>query len=134
MSVPVPVDWAIGSSSDGKLMPIWKPVGVSVAELCGVMSSVGVKGTLPQPVGVTPAPEADVLVPPQETPSARTGAGMQAEGIVMNALPPTIPKKVSFMWVIVMFWLSGPIPTVRGRSLRKLSMPKSLWTPFCVRR
>ena len=134
MSVPVPVDCAIGSSSDGKLMPIWKPVAVSVAELCGVMSSVGVKGTLPHPVGVKPAPEADVLVPPQETPSARIGAGMQAEGIVMKALPPTMPENVSFMWVIVMFWLSGPMPTVRGRSARKLSMPKSLLTPCCVRR
>ncbi len=67
-------------------------------------------------------------------PSALIGAGMHADGVVMNALPPTMPKNVSVMCVIVMFWLSGPRPTVRGRSLRKLSMPKSLLTPCPVRR
>ena len=52
MSAAWPVDCAIGRSSSGNVIAIWNPVGVSVREVCGVISRPGVKGTLPQPVGV----------------------------------------------------------------------------------
>ena len=59
---------------------------------------------------------------------------MQAEGSVMNALPPTMPENVSVMCVIVMSLGMPRTLTERGRSLRRLSMPKSLFTPWAVRR
>ena len=52
MSAAWPVDCAIGRSSSGNVIAIWKPVGVSVRVVCGVISRPGVKGTFPQPVGV----------------------------------------------------------------------------------
>ncbi len=59
---------------------------------------------------------------------------MQAEGVVMNDLPATIPKKVSVICLIVMSEGRPSTLTWRGRFVRKLSRPKSLPAPSAVRR